>query len=246
MTMYWRTGLILWLAFLVACVAPLPAPEDSAKAVSTPDRYQVVWGDTLIAIAWRYGLDYRDIAAWNRLKSPDVIYAGQTLRLRPPGVVLTPEPSSPADSQPVQTAKPASAPKKSSPKKTTESVASKQDWRWPIKGQVVRRFKPDVPGGKGIRIKGELGEPVRAASLGEVVYSGSGLPGYGKLIIVKHPNNLFSAYGYLQKIDVKEGDRVETGQKIAELGTSNENRSMLHFEIRKNGTPVNPLRYLPG
>ena len=102
-----------------------------------------------------------------------------------------------------------------------------------------------MPGRKGIQISGELGQSVRAASKGEVVYSGSGLPGYGRLIIVKHSTAFLSAYGYLGRIYVKEGDMVEIGQAIAELGSSNENRPVLHFEIRQDGKPVNPLRFLP-
>ncbi len=238
------------LALLVSCTGFSPPPAEKVRSTTVPETYQVVRGDTLIAIAWRYGLDYRDIAAWNRLKSPDIIYAGQSLRLNPSTKTekFRSKPSTSRKTRPTQTAKARPAPKISSPTKTqpTKPVQTKLTWHWPIKGKIVRRFKPNVPGGKGIRIRGRLGEPVRAASLGEVVYSGSGLPGYGQLIIVKHPNNLFSAYGYLRKIDVKEGDSVKVGQKIAELGTSNENRPALHFEIRKSGAPVNPLRYLPG
>jgi lipoprotein NlpD len=118
-------------------------------------------------------------------------------------------------------------------------------WSWPMEGKVIRAYQPDMPGGKGIEIVGTLGQAVRAASLGEVVYSGSGLPGYGRLIIVKHSDNLLSAYGYLGRIFVKEGDKVEKGQSIAELGSSGENRPVLHFEIRQDGKPVNPLQFLP-
>jgi lipoprotein NlpD len=118
-------------------------------------------------------------------------------------------------------------------------------WRWPTSGSVIRDYEPDVPGGKGIQIRGELGQLVRAASPGQVVYSGSGLPGYGRLIILKHSDDLLSAYGYLGKIFVEEGDKVQLGQSIAEIGTSNENRPILHFEIRRDGKPVNPLDFLP-
>lgn len=111
---------------------------------------------------------------------------------------------------------------------------------------MVRGFEPDVPGRKGIQIGGQLGQAVLAASRGEVVYSGSGLPGYGRLIILKHSNSLLSAYGFLGSILVKEGDIVDTGQPIAEMGASSESRPALHFEIRFNGDPIDPLRYLPG
>ncbi|HND99088.1 MAG TPA: peptidoglycan DD-metalloendopeptidase family protein, partial [Plasticicumulans sp.] len=119
-------------------------------------------------------------------------------------------------------------------------------WRWPVRGELLRRYDADGPGRKGIEIGAGLGQTVSAAQGGEVVYSGSGLPGYGRLIIIKHSESMLSAYGFLGKILLNEGDKVRAGQAIGEVGTSSENRPALHFEIRQNGRPVDPLRYLPG
>lgn len=248
------------LGFLSGCASPQAPVEERTPAV-TESSYLVKRGDTLIAIAWRYGLNYRDIAKWNRLKSPDLIYAGQRLRLTPPEQNSHPVITDRAQSfqaKPQRRSTVKTTAKKTSPQiaktsliqtpgsSTREQVVNNGRWRWPTQGRVVHTYEPDVPGHKGIQISGQLGQPVRAASSGQVVYSGSGLPGYGRLIIVKHSDNLLSAYGYLGKILVKEGDSVQMGQSIAELGTSNENRPILHFEIRQNGKPVDPLRFLPG
>ena len=116
-------------------------------------------------------------------------------------------------------------------------------WRWPAKGKVVTSFSRS--GGKGIDIAGKFGQTIVAASAGRVVYSGSGLIGYGQLIIVKHNKRYLSAYAHNNKILVKEGDTVTGGQRIAEMGRSGSNRAMLHFEIRRDGKPIDPLRYLP-
>ncbi len=253
-----RPGLATTFLALVlsGCFGPQRlAPLEDLNATA-PESYEVKSGDTLFAIAWRYGLDYREIAAWNRLDSPDRIYAGQTLRLRPaagtaaPSIDLvgrslartSPPPASPPT--PAPRVPPAAStsrnPSASRPARTVEALS----WQWPAEGEVARDFRPEVPGRKGIQISGRAGEVVRAASPGLVVYSGSGLPGYGRLIIVKHSDTLLSAYGYLGRITTKEGERVAAGQKIAEM--SGGNRPLLHFEIRRNGKPVNPLKYLPG
>jgi lipoprotein NlpD len=207
-----------------------------------------VRGDTLYAIAWRYGLNYQNIADWNHLRSPDLIYVGQRLRLKPSPMALR----SAAD---YREGSAATKPTQSKAKQTAKYSDSEQasdlgrtkdrPWSWPTEGRIVRSYQPNIPGGKGIDIGGKLGQPVRAASPGEVVYSGSGLPGYGRLIILRHSDSLLSAYGYLGRIFVKEGDKVEMGQSIAELGASGDNLPVLHFEIRQNGKPVNPLRFLP-
>lgn len=240
-----------------------------------PESYVVVSGDTLSVIAWRYGLDYRQIAEWNRLRSPHLIYPGQHLWLRPPPgqqqrvarsagsrvvsrreSVLKSNPRPTLDTPPTMP-EPTLSPQSpgislpnrsaltSNPAAVTQRQVDDMFWRWPTRGSIVSDYRPDIPGGKGIQISGEFGQPVRAASPGQVVYSGSGLPGYGRLIILKHSDRLLSAYGYLGRILVKEGDNVDAGQSIAELGASNENRPILHFEIRQDGKPVNPLNFLP-
>jgi lipoprotein NlpD len=206
-----------------------------------------VRGDTLYAIAWRYGLNYQNIAAWNHLRSPDLIYVGQRLRLKPSPPALRSASDYRKDSaatKPTQSKAKQTA-KYSDSEQTSDLGRTKdQAWSWPTEGRIVRSYQPDIPGGKGIDISGKLGQPVRAAASGEVVYSGSGLPGYGRLIILRHSDSLLSAYGYLGRIFVKEGDKVEMGQSIAELGVSGNNLPALHFEIRQNGKPVNPLRFL--
>jgi murein DD-endopeptidase MepM/ murein hydrolase activator NlpD len=121
---------------------------------------------------------------------------------------------------------------------------SSRNWLWPVQGKVVLGYNPALPGRKGITISGKPRQAVRAAAAGRVVYAGSGLPHYGRLIILKHRNNLLSAYGHLGKILVKEGETIRSGQTIAELGVGKTN-PVLHFEIRRNGKPVNPLNFLP-
>lgn len=237
-----RWALLLVLGgLLVACANPRPAAVQSA---THPSYYVVQRGDNLFRIAWRYGLDYHQLAAWNHLASPDRIQVGQRLRLSPPGRASV-------HRKPVTTVASTSATSHSAPPAaaiTTREVGpghSSGLWDWPTKGKLVSGFDPSSPGGKGIDISGHPGQPVLAAAGGRVVYRGSGLRGYGRLIIVKHRHGLLSAYGYLGRIYVKEGERVSEGQKIAVMGNDS-NPPVLHFEIRKNGRPVDPLHYLPG
>ena len=160
---------------------------------------------------------------------------------KPP--VSTPAP------KPVEQAPPVSNPVAPPPAKPAESTAELNaggvTWRWPADGKVVGTFVSGDQTRQGLDIAGSAGDPVRAAADGEVVYSGNGLIGYGELVIVKHNANFLSAYGHNRKRLVKEGDRVKAGQEIAEMGATSASRDELHFEIRKNGKPVNPLDYLP-
>ncbi len=223
---------------------------------SRPAIHVVERGENLFRIAWRYGLDYRDIATWNELDSPDLILAGQRLRLHPPGIsrreiqLASRAPAAPAVSPnttpatnaraaPVAAARPNRQPSSSS------NRSGSGDWQWPTEGQVVGRFNPNQPGRKGIQISATPSQTVRAASAGEIVYRGSGLRGYGRLLVVKHSSSTLSAYGHLGRIFVAEGDRVEKGQAIAELADTG-SAAILHFEIRKNGQPVDPMPYLSG
>lgn len=256
--MNWRaktslTALALTVGILTGCAGqPTLAPVDHAgKAV--PDSYVVVRGDTLYGIAWRYGLDFDDIVSWNQLSNPDLIFPGQQLRLKSSATSRVAS-SSVTNRDAGRTARSASAATLPEPPVSDKPMPVPQvgdrkvgnlSWQWPTDGEVVRGFAPDIPGRKGIQIAGGLGETISAASEGQVVYSGSGLPGYGRLIIVKHSDALLSAYGYLGKIFVQEGERVQLGQPIAEMGTSSESQPLLHFEIRQDGKPVNPLRFLP-
>jgi lipoprotein NlpD len=305
--------------------SPAPAPVASASAVDT---YRVMRGDTLYAIAFKHGLDYRDLAAWNGIAAPYTIFAGRELRLSAPahasppaapvvasavapatelpepapGAAVTagiaehpaaapvsafedvPAPSAPAapvtkpaeDVAPASPPAPAMVPKPAVaeatppkpameppvPKPPIEPPATKPaspprsdsvpelssggvTWRWPSEGKVIAAYVSGEPTRQGIDIGGKAGDAVRAAADGEVVYSGNGLIGYGELIIVKHNANFLSAYGHNRSRLVKEGEKVKAGQAIAEMGASAGSRDELHFEIRKNGKPVNPLEYLP-
>jgi len=238
--------------------APRPAPAPGGT-------YRVQRGDTLYSIAFRHGVDYRDLAEWNGIAPPYTIYPGRDLRLaparaaakppvaqatRPPRPAAPPPPaastvSKPAPFEPVAATPPppvASPPPPSEPSAVTNGDIA---WRWPADGQVVGGYVAGDPVRQGIDIAGKAGAPVKAAADGTVVYSGNGLIGYGELIIVKHSPTFLSAYGHNQKRLVQEGDRVKAGQTIAEMGSSGASRDELHFEIRKNGKPSNPLDYLP-
>jgi lipoprotein NlpD len=231
-----------------ASVRTMPARPPASPAVPrrAPAAYRVRSGDTLIGIAWEYGVDYRNVADWNDIDPPYHIYAGQTLRLRPP---VAPRPATKATPPPpptpssTQTRPPArAAPTKSlPPSPPSRSLV----WRWPARGAVASTFKPSDPLRTGIKIAGRDGSDIVAAERGKVVYSGSGLIGYGRLIIVKHNDNYLSAYGHNRELLVDEGEQVTKGQKIAAMGRANDGQALLHFEIRRNGRPVDPLRMLP-
>lgn len=200
-------------------------------AVRNRHGYHVVQkGDTLYSIAWRYGLDYRDLADWNRIAADYLIYPGQELRLTPP----------PARSRRQQRERPVAAP---APQRAAATPASVIKWQWPTRGRLLQADTPVSR--KGVDIGGSAGQSIVAAAAGSVVYSGSGLLGYGKLIIIKHNDTYLSAYAHNQEIYVKEGDKVVGGQKIATMGIGNSGKPVLHFEIREKGKPVNPLSRLP-
>ena len=242
-----------------------PVEGRTNYASRSPTYHTVKKGDTLYAIAWQHGLDYREVASWNRIRAPYLIYPGERLRVkRPPAYKASKtrpgKPGQPVRSSaksgsaggsrfgsgaartppPPQVARTESRPviKKSEPR-----AAKAVNWTWPAEGKVVRRFAKE--GNRGVDIAGKLGQPVYAAGDGRVVYSGSGLVGYGKLIIVKHNKEYLSAYAYNDKLLVQEGDTVAGGQRIADMGRTGANQVKLHFEIRRNGKPVDPLRYLP-
>ena len=199
-------------------------------------------GETLYSIAWQYGLDYRTVAARNGIRPPYTIYPGQKLQIRKPASAsgnAKPVTKSPARTK---SPKPAAPSSKSSGRKPVKTVSR---WHWPARGKVVSRFKAGDPRRQGIDIAGRAGSPIRAAAAGKVVYSGNGLRGYGNLVIIKHNDIWFSAYAHNQRIRVRENDTVKAGQHIADMGRTGADRVMLHFEIRRNGKPVDPLRYLP-
>lgn len=261
---------ILNILFLVACSSPPPAQV--ADRAQPPTRkiqiHTVAPGETLYSIAWRYGLDYRELARHNGIGAPYTIYVSQQLRLdvndaskrKPPPAIAQRKPAKAAGSSP---AKPVKTAKKN--ENRTQSTASRSEnkttpkvvktpaatssgsisWQWPVKGKVIAGYSSSGGLNKGIDISGKLGESVVAAAGGRVVYAGSGLRGYGKLVIVKHNDTYLSAYAHNRALSVKEGEIVKAGQKIAELGSSGTDKEKLHFEIRRDGKPVNPLTYLP-
>ncbi len=256
---------IRWLALalipvlLAACGGgAVRAPVGERAAVPRSGAAQGVHvvrrGESLFSIAWQYGLDYRTLARWNGIRPPYTIHPGQRLRLRP-GPVARQRSAPPARPRQMPVPKKAASgsgkaevARKPSPRTADAPERSGQRvvrWTWPADGPILRRFDPRRPGKKGISIGGRPGDPVRAAADGRVVYSGSGLVGYGRLIIIKHNNLYLSAYGHNRKLLVREGDVVRRGQVIARLGSSGTNRPQLHFEIRRQGRPVDPLRYLP-
>jgi lipoprotein NlpD len=215
------------------------APMPSSGPV--PAMHVVQRGDTLVKIAFTYRLDWRDIAAWNRISDANRIYPGQELRLTPPGAAAAaPGAARPAPSPGTASSRP--APQQPPPR----AVAGPPPrWQWPVNGPLVWRFGESRRNPTGIGIGGEDGREIRAAADGEVVYSGSGLIGYGQLIILKHNDSHLSAYGYNQALRVSEGERVKSGQVIALMGRGPADRPLLHFEIRVDGKPVDPARFLP-
>ena len=228
-----------WLAVLLLCASACTSSLFSWE----PDTYTIQPGDTVYSIAFRYGLDYRELARWNSLDSRYLIHPGDTLRLKPSSGGSRTRTAATSSAPPTQ---PSAAGKSSGSGATSRTVSDPAPtWAWPTDGEVTARFKRNANGNKGINISGRSGQSVGAAAGGRVVYSGSGLIGYGPLIIVKHNNTYLSAYGHNRKLLVREGDQVKPGQKIAEMGEGPGNTPVLHFEIRRNGQPVDPLSYLP-
>ncbi len=226
-----------------AGVKQLPGFENAGK----PGYYTVKPGDTLIRIGLDNGQNWRDIVRWNNLENPNVIEVGQVLRVVPPtdnvAVVTRPVSSGTANSTSPAPAQAASA---ASPTQSQPAQPSSEEdiaWIWPAQGTLVAGF--DEAKNKGFDISGKSGDPVLASADGRVVYAGAGLRGYGNLIILKHNNTFLTAYAHNQTLLVKEDQSVKKGQKIAEMGNSDADRVKLHFEIRRQGKPVDPAKYLP-
>lgn len=222
-------------------------------------------GDTLHAIAFEYNLDIRQLAAWNNISDFSRVFIGQRLRLtKPPGTVLAnsrPVLKSPESKESKNRTKPSSkvnklsAQKKQSSRPSSSGTVKKGiekkptntqviNWAWPLNGRVIRRFSPSNTQ-QGIDIAHSIGTSVVASAPGEVVYVGNSLKGYGNLIIIKHNENFLSAYAHNQKILVSEGQNVRRAERIGFVGTNSKGELALHFQIRFNGKPVNPLNYLP-
>ena len=279
-----------------APVAPTPAPSPPPVAEKPPEKpiptHAVKRGETLVSIALQYGLDYRELAAWNNITNLNVLSVGQVLVLAAPGGMAAPavplttpliaagppiearplantpnakvEPrgqkvpfserslaqlTSPDPGGPVVAIAPPIAPTPAptpsptpEPEKATGTDKEDVDWMWPVKGKVLSPFTETA---KGVDIGGRKGAPVLAAASGRVVYAGSGLRGYGKLVIIKHNNTWLSAYAHNDNILVKEQQDVKKGQKIAEMGSTDTDQVKLHFEVRRQGKPVDPAKVLP-
>jgi lipoprotein NlpD len=246
-----------------APVKMIAGADNSGK----PGYYSVKSGDTLIRIGMDNGQSWRDIARWNNIENPNLIETGQVLRVTPPeetgvvvrpvsstNVVTSPAPASAASAPATATntaavrppASAASPPNSSTPANSlanTDSAEETVSFQWPTRGNVLAGF--DEVKNKGIDISGKAGDPVLAAADGKVVYAGSGLRGYGNLVILKHNNTYLTAYAHNQSLLVKEDQAIKRGQKIAEMGNSDADQVKLHFEIRRQGKPVDPAKYLP-
>ncbi|WAC72048.1 peptidoglycan DD-metalloendopeptidase family protein [Roseateles sp. SL47] len=244
---------------------PLPGAENAGK----PGYYTVKPGDTLIRIALDNGQSWKDLARWNGMDNPNIIEVGQVLRVVPPGVdpsSVTTRPlastrveSRPLDgkatasntpasgaSAPATSAIPSSGPSGVVASAPTPPVIKDDDdisWGWPASGQVLAGF--DEVRNKGMAFAGKAGDPVFAAADGRVMYAGAGLRGYGNMIIIKHSTNYLTAYAHNQTLLVKEDQVVRKGQKIAEMGDTDTDRVKLHFEVRKQGKPIDPAKLLP-
>ena len=257
---------------LTACSAHQPAriEQKSVTAVAPPSRaiappvppvthellpqaYRVAAGDTLYSIAWRFGVDHQMLAQWNGVSDPHKIYVGQILAMHGASVSRAAR-ATDADETVIQ--RPALKSPRETPRMPNANSppvvpvgaqpppSPKSDlWVWPAMGTAVRAVS--ATGSIGLEIKGQRGQPVKAAGAGQVVYSGNGLRGYGQLLIIKHDETFLSAYAHNDKLIVGEGQRVEAGQTIALMGDSEASEVMLHFEIRKNGKAVEPLQFLP-
>ncbi|WP_341503274.1 peptidoglycan DD-metalloendopeptidase family protein [Gallaecimonas sp. GXIMD4217] len=251
---------------LAGCSADRPAPVSSlssnkplARVVNYEpikgNSYRVKKGDTLYSIAFRSGQDYRQLAKRNGIAAPYRIFPGQIIRLSwtAPKVAKKPPTSSGPSTQ-------SRSPKKVEQKTTRAYGQSKgnknvnsqpavgssvtRQWRWPVQGKLIAGFSHRQDGNKGIDISAPRGTPVRATAAGKVVYAGSALRGYGRLVIIKHDDDYLSAYAHNDSLQVKEQQWVKAGQIIARVGDSDSETVKLHFEIRYRGTAINPLKKL--
>ena len=226
--------------------AIVASENNTIKIADVPPLGVVVQrGQNVYRIATENGLTALDLALWNDIPPPYTIHPGQRLRLYPGGQrsAVASQPAAPRATKPNAPA--ASKPAAPAPAPVVIPAASNIAWRWPADGGVIETYAGGDPTRQGIDIGGKGGQPVRAAADGVVVYSGSGLVGYGELVIVKHNDQWLSAYGHNRARLVNEGQVVKAGQQIAEMGRSGASRDMLHFEIRYNGKPVDPQQYLP-
>lgn len=266
-----RLRVIYILITLLALSSCSSQPAQVVDRDQPPSRkiqeHRVSSGETLYSIAWRYDLDHNKLARRNQIQAPFTIYPGQLLKLdldnmpaqaprqsarrRGSGDASAPSaaPSPAASSRPADSAGSASRSKNQTPSRGARSntalPAGTPSWRWPVEGRVLRAFGASSGLNQGIDIGGNLGDSVRAAAAGQVVYAGSGLRGYGNLVILKHNETYLSAYAHNRSLNVSEGDAVKAGGVIAEMGSSGTDKVKLYFEIRRDGKPVDPIGHLP-
>lgn len=253
---------------LNACSSQFPAPVRGKNYKPIPDNqvvgkgyYRVQPKDTLYRIALEHGQDYKDIVAWNNIEDPNHIVQGTILRVAPPtsataNNTITNTITNSNDNVEVKTLNNTntntntnSATNSKTTTATTAKVVNKNiktydniDWSWPTTHKLTTGFSAN---NKGMEFNGKAGDAILAAADGKIVYAGNGLRGYGELVIIKHNATYLTAYGHNRKILVKEGQNVKRGQKIAEMGNTDADRVKLHFELRKQGNPINPATYLP-
>lgn len=259
--------IVITISMLNSCMSDqhlAPVTDGWQQTQHAQGTYHVGKGDTLYSIAWRYGLDYRDLAATNHISTPYEIHTGQQLSLVTPSFKTTEEPivkSIPPATKIVEQKPSATLVRQevtSKPSKPIVAVkqppieeplpainTSVKGWVWPSTGKVIAGYQDNGGMNKGLDIAGPIGAPVHAAAGGRIVYCGSGLRGYGNLIIIKHDSEFLSAYAHNQKLLVHEGQAVKTGEVIATIGDSDAKRPVLHFEIRRAGKPIDPLGVLP-
>ncbi|ENW90496.1 MULTISPECIES: peptidoglycan DD-metalloendopeptidase family protein [Acinetobacter] len=246
---------------IISGCASKPQVHNSARYAAAPNFYTVRSGDTLSGIAARYGLSYLSIAEMNDIAAPYRIYVGQSIRLKSGSAprttttrpVTQPAPiqrqtiaipkTTPAPTAPVTTTT-TTTPRTTTPAPTVSSTVGSLRWVKPSNGAVIENFNL-ASNVKGIRYGGNVGDPVFAAADGQVVYAADGLKEYGNLVLIKHINGYITAYAHNSKLNVNSGQNVAAGQKIAEMGSSGTTRTMLEFQVRLDGKPINPTNVLP-
>ena len=211
------------LALIISGCASSQIDHDQSK------RHFVRYGETIIFIAWRYGIDHQDLISWNNLTNEGLIYPGQILDIEQP-----------------QNYAQVNRKKENKNKPAAQAVkdiiqTNRDGWDLPTKGKIVTKYNSNSSTMSGIVVDGVIGQDIIASSSGEVVYAGNDLPGFGQLIIIKHSETFLSAYGYNQDVYVNEGQNVKKGQKIASMGLNSNQVPCLYFEIRRSGKPIDPL-----
>ena len=253
-------NILIICCLMISCASNRVADvnEHSSQYAYKGKIHSVGAGETLFSIAWKYGVDYKKLADFNGIKPPYTIYPSQKIRIDIRSFNNKNNSSNLSANRTDKTAASGQGRINSSTANRSEyrsnnvskstnyaGLEGSPKWQWPVPGKLIALFQGDFGMNKGIDLSGKLGEPVLAAASGRVVYAGSGLSGYGKLLIIKHNETFLSAYAHNDEISVKEGDLVKVGQRVADMGSSGTDRVKLHFEIRSEGSPVDPLKYLP-